>query len=212
MAWTPALSAHDRVRVWAAQLAANDFPPTCAMTGAPAETWRKFQFSTAPAWAYLLLLLVCSGVGVLISLLIMYLVSRRASGYLPLTKASSRRIALASWIPGGLVIGTIAIWVLAAIVGNSSNNATTGAVAAVLVILSLLTLLAGFVGLLVVRPLIGPRGTVMEQQPGQFDRVVELRRVHPAFVAAVNQLHQARAAQYAAMQPAQGVPLPPGSI
>src|SRR5450759_81198 len=148
------------------------------MTGAPAETWRKFQFSTAPAWSYLLLLRVCSGVGVLISLLIMYLVSRRASGYLPLTKASSRRIALASWIPGGLVIGTIGLWVLAAIVGNSSNDATTGAIAAVLVILSLLTLLAGFVGLLVVRPLIGPGGTVMDQQPGQFDRVVELSLIH----------------------------------
>jgi hypothetical protein len=198
--------------VWASQLAANDFPPICAMTGAPAETWRKFRFSTAPAWAYLFLVLLCTGVGLLIVFLIMYLVSRRASGHLPLTKASSRIISLASWIPGGLVVGTVALWVLAAIVGNSSNDATTGAIAAVMVILSLLTLLAGIVGLLVVRPLIGPRATVMEQPPGQFDRLVQLRRVHPAFVTAVNQIHQARAAQYASMQPAQSVPLPPGSI
>jgi hypothetical protein len=201
------------VLVWSAQLAANDFPPVCAMTGAPAETWRRFRFSTAPAWAYLFLLLLCTGVGLLIVFLIMYLVSRRASGQLPLTKASSRTIGLASWIPGGLLIGTVALWVVAAIVGSSSNNDTTGAIAAAMVILSLLTLLAGIVGLLVVRPLIGPRATVMEQQPGQYDRLVRLRRVHPAFVAAVNQIHQARAAQYASMPPpAPNLPLPPGSI
>jgi hypothetical protein len=81
-----------------------------------------------------------------------------------------------------------------------------------MVILSLVTLFAGIVGLLVVRPLIGPRATVMERQSAQFDRLVELRRVHPVFVAAVNQIHQARAAQYAARQAAQNLPLSPGSI
>lgn len=78
-------------------------------------------------------------------------------------------------------------------------------------ILSLLFLLAGMVGLLVIRPLVGPRAKVMEQQPGQYDRLVELRRIHPAFVAAVNQMHQARAAYYASMQPPAGLPLAPGS-
>lgn|GEM_PF-2904422 len=31
------------VAIWASQLAANDFPPVCAMTGRPAETWREFH-------------------------------------------------------------------------------------------------------------------------------------------------------------------------
>ena len=48
----------DRVQIWASQLAANDFPPVCAMTGRPAETWRKFRFATPPDWAYALLALV----------------------------------------------------------------------------------------------------------------------------------------------------------
>ena len=42
----------NRVQIWASQLAANDFPPVCAMTGAPAEAWRKFTFSKTPPWAF----------------------------------------------------------------------------------------------------------------------------------------------------------------
>lgn len=182
------------------------------MTGAPAETWRKFRFSTAPTWAYAFLLLLCTGVGLLIVFVLMYVVSRRASGHLPMTRASNRKVGLATWIPGGLVLGTVPLWIIAAIVGTSSNDETTGAIAAGLVIVSLLLLLAGMVGLLVIRPLVGPRAKVMEQQPGQYDRLVELRRIHPAFVAAVNQMHQARAAYYASMQPPADLPLAPGSI
>ena len=51
----------DRIQIWASQLAANDFPPVCAMTGRPAETWRKFRFATPPDWAYALLALVVLG-------------------------------------------------------------------------------------------------------------------------------------------------------
>jgi hypothetical protein len=56
------LIAHpDRVQIWASQLGANDFPPVCAMTGRPAELWRKFNFSTPPRWAYALLVLIVVG-------------------------------------------------------------------------------------------------------------------------------------------------------
>lgn len=181
------------------------------MTGAPAETWRKFRFSTAPGWAYAFLLLLCTGVGLLIVFLLMALVSRRASGHLPLTRVSSRTIALATWIPGGLVMATIVLWFVAAIVASVSTDETAAAIAGLLLMVSLVTLLAGIVGLLFVRPLVGPRATVMEQLPGYYDRIVELRSVHPAFVAAVQQMHQSRAAQYASMYPAQDVSLPPGS-
>jgi len=196
---SPAPNAPDRVLVWSSQLAANDFPPVCAVTGAPAETWRKFRFQTAPGWAYALLLLLCTGVGLLIVFIAMYLVSRRASGHLPLTRTSSRTIGLGTWIPVGLFLLTVLLWIVAGIVGSSSNDETSSAVAGVLVIASFVVVLAGLVGWLIVKPLIGPRGKVMERQPGAYDNLVEIRNVHPAFVSAVVQVQQARAAQQAAL-------------
>jgi hypothetical protein len=60
-------------------------------------------------------------------------------------------------------------------------------------------------------PLVSPRAKVIVQ-PGYYDKLVEIRNVHPAFVAAVIQAHQARAAQYvAAPLQAAPPPLPPGS-
>lgn len=370
--------------VWSSQLAANDFPPVCAMTGVPAETWRKFKFSTAPGWAFLFLLLLCTGVGLLIVFLAMYLVSRRASGYLPLSRAASRRVALASWIPAGLLVGGFVLLIAAAATtaaGSSTSthvnrafvftnwvkdpnsisgphpgykpaltgltgadiasassapnqngqewvvditftpsgaalfdhltaanvaacplDASTGAacperfltiwlgltqqdidqwddsavqprlltpypsgcskadgscgkilvdaltqdeisggsvevsgnftqddannvanvststvspaaatVATGLFVLGLLAVIAGIVCALLLRRLIGPQATVKEQPAGYADRLVELRKIHPAFVAAVQQVHQARAAYYASYQQAQVPPLPPGS-
>jgi hypothetical protein len=383
LASTPPASPTDRVVVWASQLAANDFPPVCAMTGAPAETWRKFRFSTAPAWAYAFLILLCTGVGLLIVFLAMYLVSRRASGHLPLTRAASRRVGLASWIPAGALIGGVALLLAAAVVEGASSTTTTqvnralvfttwvkdpqstsgphpgykpaftgltgadiatataslnqggtdwavdlnftntgasafdrltaanvaacainadgsacperfltiwlgltqkdvddwddpavqprlltlypttcsaadgscgtflvdavtqdeisggsveisgnftkqdatnvanvtttgesepgGAIAGDLAIFGILALLAGIVGALVLRQVIGPRAAVMPQPAGYTDRLVELRNVHPAFVHAVLQVQQARAAQYAASNVSPASPFPSGS-
>lgn len=171
------------------------------MTGAPAEAWRKFRFSTAPGWAYAFLLLLCTGVGLLIVFLAIYLVSRRASGHLPLTRAGSRRVALASWIPGGLLLFTVLLWILAGIIGGSSNDETTGAIAAFVLVFSFLVLIAALVGWLLIRPMIGPRGKVFERQPGMVEYLVEIRKVHPAFVFAVVHWQQARAAQSAALPP-----------
>jgi hypothetical protein len=64
------------------------------------------------------------------------------------------------------------------------------------------------IGRLVVTPLISPRAKVREMAPGHTDRIVELRNVHPLFVAAVLQRQQASALQYA--YPAQS-PYRPGS-
>jgi hypothetical protein len=47
-------------------------------------------------------------------------------------------------------------------------------------------------------------------QPGYYDKLVEIRNVHPAFVAAVTQILQARAQQYVSTQPQANAPLPPG--
>jgi hypothetical protein len=74
--------------------------------------------------------------------------------------------------------------------------------------LALVTLLAAVVCQLVLRRLIGPRGTVMVKRPGYPDRLVELRRIHPVFAEAVRQMQQARAAAATAPTPQ---PLSPGS-
>jgi len=343
------------------------------MTGVPAETWRKFRFSTAPAWAAVFLILLCTGFGLLIVFVAMYLVSRRASGYLPLTRASSRRVALASWVPAGLIVGALVLGFVALVVWGSTSSSSTrlssslvytkwvadanitsspqvgykpsltgltgddiasatatndsssgwgvdiiftsrgadlfstltrdnvaacpgdpssdtkaacparyltmwlgltqadidrwddptysaavskpwgsggklladlltldqipggevvvsggftqkeaqdwvaaiqptsttssplgSTIAAVLGGLAFLTIVAAVIGGIVIRRLVGPHATVMEQRPGQTDRLVEIRNVHPAFAAAVQQMHQASAATPSA-------PLPPGS-
>lgn len=358
------------------------------MTGAPAQTWRKFRFSTAPAWAAVFLLLLCTGVGLLIVFIAIYLVSRRASGYLPLTRTSSRRVALAAWIPAGLISGALVLVTVAFFVGGVSSGtsghitrtlvytnwvqdakstsgphpgyapALTGltgddirsasaaidqngagwvvnvtfttrganvfdrltaanvaacqidptsgtacpqrfltiwldltqrdldrwddpsyramllvpydatclpsatvpcgkfvidaltqeeitggevqisgnfnqqsaidfanaippgsttatpvvsAIAWGLAVVALLALVAGVVGALVIRRFVGPRATVRAQPSGYHEYLVELRNVHPAFVAAVLQLQQSRAAQYSSPQPPPNPPLATGS-
>jgi hypothetical protein len=196
--------------IWSSQLAANDFPPVCAMTGAPAEAWRKFRFATVPRWAYAFFALLCTGIGLLPVFIIMAIVSRRASGYLPLTRASRRKLDLVTWFSVGLLPLMLVFWIAGAVVSSNLHDNTWSTIAGVLFFLGLLSFLGFIVCVVVLRPLVGPGAKVMEQVPGQFDKLVELRRVHPAFVAAVTHVHQARAAQYALQQAAQ-VPLLPGS-
>jgi hypothetical protein len=186
----------DRVQIWSAQLVANDFPPICAMSGRPAETWRKFRFATPPDWAYALLLLVClGGLGIIAYAVVIAVVARRATGFLPLTRSSSRTVMLALWVPVGMIIAWVVLWVAAAIIGLPSSDQTLITIAAILFWVGVFALLGGLVGRLVIMPLICPRAKVMEQLPYQYDKLVELRNVNPAFVAAVNQMHAARQQQ-----------------
>jgi len=202
----------DRVRIWSAQLAANDFPPICAWTGRPAETWRKFRFTTAPAWTYVLLILVCiGGLGVIIYAIVVSFVSNRARGFLPLTRTSKRTVDLVTWTPLALLGAWLVLWFAALVVGGAATDPGQQTTAWVLFWIGTLGMVAGLIGRLVVMPLVGPRATVMEQLPGQYDKLVELRRVHPAFVAAVNAMHQSRAAHYAAQSSDSSLPLQPNS-
>ncbi len=140
-----------KVQVWASQLWANDFPPVCAMTGRPAETWKKFKFATAPDWTYALLILIClGGLGFIAFAIVVALVSQRASGYLPLTRSSSRTVTLAFWIPLVLLIAWPVSWLIAAIFGFSSNDPTASTIAGVSFWLGVLFLVAGLIGRLVV--------------------------------------------------------------
>jgi len=164
------------------------------MTGRPAETWRKFKFATPPDWAYALLILVCvGGLGFIAFAIVMTLVAQRASGFLPLTRSASTTVRNALWIPVVLLIAAPVAWVLALFAGSFSTN-TTGIV---LLWLGILFLFAGLVGRLLVTRLVCPRAKVMEAAPGQTDRIVELRNVHPLFVAAVLERQHGRAAQLA---------------
>ena len=129
--------------------------------------------------------------------IVMAAVSERATGFLPLTRGSGLQVTLATWLPVGLIVGSFALdfavaFGAAAHVDSSDPNA--GAVAGTLLLVGLLLIVAGFVGRLVVMPLVSPRGKVT-RPPGYYDKLVEIRNVHPAFVTAVNQVHQARAAQ-----------------
>ncbi len=100
--------------------------------------------------------------------------------------------------------------VVAAIANVGAGDANAPGIGVLLFFLGLLLLIAGFILRLVVTPLASIRARVT-LQPGYYDKLVELGNVHPKFVAAVNQMQQARAAQYAAMQPPASIPLPPQS-
>ena len=196
------ISPPDRVTIWQSQLTANDFPPVCAMSGQPAETWHKFRFATAPPWAFLLGAIVVAAL------------SRRASGYLPLTRASLKKLRLVTWTFVGLLPLAVVFWVAAALVAPSDSDPTRSAITGILVLMGFISLIVGLIGVILRARFFGPTGKVMEQQPGYYEPVIELQRVHPNFVAAVRQRQQERAAQYgspAQLQPQPGpYPYQPG--
>lgn len=169
------------------------------MTGRPAETWRKFTFSTAPTWTYALLALWCLGLlGILISVIITGAVSLRVGGHLPLTRSSRTIANLASWIPNSLILGSIAAItaVAAAAFANvDAGDPNAGAVAGITFLVSIFALVVGLVVRLFIAPFIVPRGKV-EEVPGSLERIVELRNVSPAFVAAANQMYAERSARW----------------
>lgn len=182
------------------------------MTGRTAETWRKFKFVTPPAWVYVLLILVClGGVGFIAYTITVLVTAHRASGRLPLTRSSSRTVAIALWGPVAALGLFVLCWLLAAIVGLSTSDHTASTIAWAFFWIGVLLLFGGLIGRLLLKPLICPRAKVTDIQPGTRDRLVELRNVHPAFAAAVNSMHRQRAARYAA--PSFGATLPqmPGS-
>lgn len=161
------------------------------MSGAPAETWRHFRFATVPGWAYAFLALLVTGIGLLPIFIVMAAVSRRASSHLPLTFAMNRRLQLANWVGIGPIAFAMLLFIVAVAIQIATDSAPWW-----LVILGVGILLVGVVGLLVVRPLVGPRASVMSQQSPYGDRLVELRRLSPAFVAAVQQAHAVRWQHY----------------
>jgi hypothetical protein len=184
------INAPNKVLIWQSQLTANDFPPVCAMTGATAETWRKFTFSKTPAWSYLGGLLVAAAL------------AQRVSGYLPLTRASAKRQRLASLTFRALFPVGLSLWLVGAIVEVSvSNTAVAGPVFGFLLLLGFAFFAAAVVAGLFGKRALGPKGKILTRQPGHYESLIELRDLHPLFVNAVQQHQQARAAQFAPPSP-----------
>ena len=150
---------------------------------------------TPPTWAYSLLLLVCAGgLGFIAYAIAIAAVAERARGYLPLTRSSSRTVALSFWLPTGLLLAWVAAWVLTVILAWTTTDPNVTTIAWVSFGLGFLFLAAGLAGRLLISPFIRPQGKVRPMAPGQNDRIVELRNVHPNFVAAVNQVQTSRVA------------------
>jgi hypothetical protein len=202
----------DRVLVWSSQLRAGDFPPVCAMTGEPAETWRMFRFKTVPARAQLAGALGLAGFH-LIGPLVEEATMLRAKGPLPLTKASNRKLQLINWGFLGLIPVAVLTVIVAMIVNASGIH--TGTTGGILLAIGLSAPIVGAIGVLYIAPRFGPSGVVMSPPRGYRDDLVELRRVHPRFVATVRRLQQARAAELQSARPATSAPLspfPPGKF
>jgi len=185
------MSGPDRVEIWADQLAEKRLPYICAMSGQPADVWRKFRFASPRAsfgvWmlvSYALTLLCGFG------LLMIHVTSKnswvRADGFLPLTRASQRNIELLFW-------GTVLLF-LVALLGGAAGVAVGSTMLIWTGIAALLVFVFAFAAWRVIVP-----GAKVSDPPSKFDarwsegsgyhgNLVELRRVHPTFVAAVRQM------------------------
>jgi hypothetical protein len=174
--------------IWSADLSSGRLPAVCVKTGRPADASVKFRFVTLPKWGYLLLFLLCTGIGTLAVIIIMRVISRSERGRLPYLRPAANRIRLWRWIAVGTFVG-IPVLLFAALL--SLGGDTT--VAALVWSAFLADLLAATVIQYVVIPRIGPNGYVHESAYPQ-GRWVELRRVHPAFAVAMAEMYEARTA------------------
>jgi hypothetical protein len=154
------------------------------MTGAPAETWKKFNFTTTPGWAFMF---GAAGAAAF---------SNRATGYLPLTRASAKRITTVRWGFLGLIPLAVLFFAAGVILEPSTvGDETRGTIAGILILLGIAALFVSLLGFLIGRSYYGPTARIIERRELP-EPLVEIRNVHPAFVAAVQQHQQARAAQF----------------
>jgi len=199
-----ALQSQARALIWSTDLKLGFLPAVCVKTGEPADASVKFRFVTLPPWGYALLLLLLTGIGLLLVSIIMRLVSRVESGRLPYRSSVARNLRIWRWAGIGAFVA-IPLLLVAAVVALGGD----GNIAALAWSLFLADLLGAIVIRYLVLPRLGPRGYVHDS-PYPQGRWVELRRVHPAFAAAVADMYSSR--RLAAQQPApasQGVALPP---
>jgi hypothetical protein len=134
------------------------------------------------------------GIGFFVTAPLIYLAGRRASGKLPLTQESLRKLGRPMRFGIPMIAVAVLLLVIAAITGFA-HNPLLGVIGLFSLNFGALALVFGVllveVGLQLGRWPFGPGAVVMKPMPGQSDRAVELIRVHPAFVAAVLQMRAA---------------------
>ncbi len=164
------------IEVTGLELVQKSLPRVCVLTGVPSETWRRFRFATLPLGAWM-------SMGPL-----SFSSEHSVSGYLPLTRASHLKLAVLTWLPAAIIVLGAILAGLGAVYGLPSSDPTVSNVAAVLLFLGLVAVSSGGIALLVLKRLVGPQGKVMSDGGGsdRSETIVELSRVHPAFVAAVH--------------------------
>lgn len=135
-----------KLRVWASQLEASDFPPVCVFSGEAAETWWKLRARRPYLWAlpFLILLILC-GIGLVVSPPLGYLLSDRVTGHVPVKAKYLRRLRLLV----GLSIAIIAIGVVIGVAGvlaAAGHNYSVAVFAPLLLTVGLLAVLMGISG------------------------------------------------------------------
>ncbi len=166
------------------------------MTGRPAELKRRFRFISPPAWVHLLLLSLGTELclfGAIAYVILVNFLGPNASGYLPLTRASGTRLTAYLWITISLVPLSIALIAAGLVVGNTLEPMRSEV--GLYILLAGLVLAVASVIAVIVRPYLGPGARVYNPKPGESDKVVELKRVHRDFVAAVRQMNEAPVSQ-----------------
>ncbi|TMD30146.1 MAG: hypothetical protein E6I95_15985 [Chloroflexi bacterium] len=153
------------------------------MTGRTAETWHTFVFAGPLDWFAATLVIVG----------IRLLKPRVVRGQLPLTNASRQTITLVETIARSLPILAILLLACGIAIARSTSDADLSAIARTLIILGVVAALLCVPALLL--SWVVPHGTVLDSPPGGLGRLIELRRVHPSFVAAVKDVQVAREAR-----------------
>ncbi|HEV2415450.1 MAG TPA: hypothetical protein VGX27_11620 [Candidatus Dormibacteraeota bacterium] len=185
-----------RLRVWASQLANDDFPPVCVYSGEPADAWWRIRLFTPYRWAvplvFLSLLLV---IGFVIGGALGYLLARRVSGHLPMRAQYARRLWMLPRVSAAILAAGV-VMLVAALHAPPLNNVVLGLAGILAFTVSPIFILIGLlgvqIGLQVAWNPLAPRGKVFARKPGDPDRIVEISNVHPAFVAAAQAMYSAR--------------------
>lgn len=110
-----------------------------------------------------------------------------------LTKSSKRQLRIVNGV--FIVLIPLAFAFFAAALTINSSDQADPTIVGILTVLALLSLTIGILGGLYIAPRFGPTGVVMGRTEGYYDYLVELRRVHPFFVVAVQEQQQLRAAK-----------------
>ena len=167
---------------WAEDLKAGRLPHVSPISGQPSERSRRYHFRTGTTLSWVLGVIGVAFCGLLPGVIMFILLAHRASGPLFLTADELRSIRVKQAITWGLLLLGL-VFFIASYALSANANAPTG----LLFLLALVCVLAFVVCLLVVLPRVGPKATVREAAPGRL--TVELRNIHPAFAAAVQQMY-----------------------